>query len=110
MFSFIAIKGPDTFWLGLPFWWMALPPPGRRWRLWRLFPPSAIKILRHSVRFIRVHRQFWPHQYSGQQRRVGNSARWQLGIVFVLTSLMVIPGLWILWRLRSALEAEHRQK
>jgi PAT family beta-lactamase induction signal transducer AmpG len=27
-------------------------------------------------------------------------------IFFILTSLMVIPGLWILWRLRGALEGK----
>ena len=111
MFSFIAIKGPDTFWLGAAV-------------LVDGFTSAWATVAFVAFISAQCNQKFSATQYAlfasignfGRTNIAANSGvlvtalggNWAL--FFVLTSLMVIPGLWILWRLRSALEAEHRQK
>lgn len=112
MFSFIAIKGPDTFWLGAAV-------------LVDGFTSAWATIAFVAFISAQCNQKFSATQYAlfasignfGRTNIAANSGvlvtalggNWAL--FFVLTSLMVLPGLWILWRLRSALEGrEQREK
>ena len=102
MFSFIAIKGPDTFLAGAAVLVDEALRLGDGGVCGVYFRPVQSKILRHSVRFIRVHRQFWPHQYSSNSGVLVTAlgGNWHC---FCADQPDGDTRLWILWRLRSAL-------
>ncbi len=105
MFSLIAIKGPDTFWLGAAV-------------LVDGFTSAWATVAFVAFISAQCNQKFSATQYAlfasignfGRTNIAANSGvlvtalggNWAL--FFILTSLMVIPGLWILWRLRNALE------
>ncbi len=107
MFSLIAIKGPDTFWLGAAV-------------LLDGFTSAWATVAFVAFISAQCNQKFSATQYAlfasignfGRTNIAANSGvlvtalggNWAL--FFVLTSLMVIPGLWILWRLRGALEGK----
>jgi MFS transporter, PAT family, beta-lactamase induction signal transducer AmpG len=105
MFSVIAIKGPDTAWLAAAV-------------LVDGFTAAWATVAFVAFISAQCNQKFSATQYAlfasignfGRTNIAANSGvlvnmlggNWAL--FFVLTSLMVIPGLWILWRMRNTLE------